>query len=175
MCVILIGKITPELHKKAVQQNPQGFSLFTKQQGLIKAPNKAQVRESFNFFGVYHYRIASSGRISNSNIHPFAVCNGKWLLYHNGVLGSGKGNLSDTAALAQTLKHATLRAVETTLQALSTRQRFALVSKSNPQNFRLYGDWVADAGVLMSHTMYSYTDPAWKMQSTAVRRRYDEK
>ena len=89
MCVILVGEINSSLHKQAAEQNRDGFSLFNEQFGLVKAPTKAQVEASFGKFGIWHYRIGTSGRMDVYNVHPFPVCKGKYLLYHNGVLGSG--------------------------------------------------------------------------------------
>lgn len=157
MCVILIGKIGKKLHNQAKAQNPHGFSLFTQEQGLIKSPTEEQVKEAVNQFGIWHYRIRSSGAVDKNNIHPFPVAEGKWYLYHNGVLGEGTVSLSDTACLAKTLYNVSVGAVDSTLKALSNGQRFALVSTKNPHNFRLYGDWKVESGILMSHKMYTYS------------------
>lgn len=124
MCIILVGNITREQHRQAELSNRDGFSLFNEEFGLVKAPSKRQVEESLNKFGIWHYRIGTSGKIDASNIHPFRVCRGKYLLYHNGVLGDGKGSLSDTAALAQTLYDAPLRTIRTVLESLKSGQRF---------------------------------------------------
>ena len=92
--------------------------------------------------------------MDETGIHPFKVCKGEYLLYHNGVLGNGKGNLSDTAALAKTLYNMPIGTIVSTLQALSEGQRFVLVSAKNPRNFKLFGKWVVDGGVIMSHDLY---------------------
>lgn len=154
MCIILVGNITKEQHLQAQATNRDGFSLYNDKFGLVKAPTKQQVEKSLNTFGIWHYRIGTSGKKDISNIHPFEVSKGKYYLYHNGVLGNGKGNLSDTAALAQTLYDAPIKTVVSTLKALSTGQRFLLVSAKDPRNFRLFGNWVVDGGVIMSHDLY---------------------
>lgn len=156
MCIILIGKIGRSIHDQAVAQNPHGFSLFTEEFGLIKAPTKAQVEKAVNQFGIWHYRIASSGGVSKDNIHPFKVADGKALLYHNGVLGDGTATMSDTACLAKTLEHCSVATCKSVLKSLSGNQRFVLADASNPHNFQLFGDWVVDKGILMSHKLYSY-------------------
>lgn len=154
MCVILVGKINEELHEAAKTQNRDGFSLFTKEQGLIKNPDKEQVKRALGQFGIWHYRIKSSGKVNEDNIHPFKVAGGAYYLYHNGVLGPGTDKFSDTACLAKTLYYVPVRTVMTVLESLKVGQRFCLANSKNPHEFYLYGDWKADKGVLMSHTMY---------------------
>lgn len=153
MCVILIGRITESQHRLAVQQNGDGFSLFTEAQGLIKSPTRRQVEEALGKWGIWHYRIATSGSVDEFNIHPFRVCGSKYLLYHNGVLGSGLGQMSDTHALASTLQFVSLETAKTVLESLSDGNRFVLVDAQNPKKFFLFGKWAADAGVLMSHKL----------------------
>lgn len=154
MCVILVGSITKEQHKLALAQNPDGFSLFTEEAGLVKSPSKTIVDRSIGKFGIWHYRIGTSGKMDSTNIHPFEICGGKYLLYHNGILGDGLGDLSDTAALANTLKNASYMTAKSVLASLSKGQRFLVVDAFDPIKYLLYGDWVASAGVLMSHRMY---------------------
>lgn len=154
MCVILIGKIGETLHEAAKAQNKDGFSLFTTEQGLIKNPTPEQVKKAVNQFGIWHYRIRSSGEVSEENIHPFKVAGGAYLLYHNGVLGLGTSKHSDTACLAKTLYYTPVKTVMSVLESLKAGQRFCLANSLNPHQFYLYGDWKVDKGVLMSHTMY---------------------
>lgn len=162
MCVILVGRVTKELHETAKEQNKDGFSLFTKKLGLIKNPTDSQVKQALNDFGIWHYRIASSGKVDADNIHPFKVCGGAYLLYHNGVLGEGTVTMSDTACLAKTLYFAPLATAQSVLTALSSGQRLCLVNAKNPFEYYLYGDWKVDKGVLMSHEMYSTSSYYYK-------------
>lgn len=160
MCVILIGRINEALHELALQRNGDGFSVFTAEEGLIKAPTPAQVERAFDTFAIWHYRLATSGNVGESNIHPFPICHGEYLLYHNGVLGDGVGELSDTAALAKLLYDVDLEVAMPVVESLSRGNRFLIASATDPKNFRVFGDWEFDAGVLMSHKMYKY--PAYK-------------
>ena len=155
MCVILVGRIGKKLHDQARTQNPDGFSLFTKAQGLIKAPNAVQVSKALHDFGIWHYRIRSSGKVDKNNIHPFPVAGGRAYLYHNGVLGSGKDDMSDTAALAETLMDANIETVKSVLRSLSQSQRFLLADAEDPRKYLIFGEWKVEGGVLMSHKMYS--------------------
>lgn len=166
MCIILIGKIGKKLHETAKSQNPDGFSLFTQEQGLIKSPTDEQVKQAVGQFGIWHYRIRSSGAVDQNNIHPFPVAKGKWYLYHNGVLGEGTVQMSDTACLAKTLYDAPVGTVDSVLKSLSNGQRFCLADAKNPLNFRLYGDWKVEKGILMSHKMY-YSNYYYSKLSTA--------
>lgn len=160
MCVILVGKIGMDLHKKAKAQNPDGFSCFTKELGLIKAPTEEQVKEAVSLWGIWHYRIRSSGKVSSENIHPFKVAHGATLLYHNGVLGEGTAQYSDTNCLARTLYNCSIETVKSVLQSLQDGQRFLLADSKDPTSFRLFGKWHVHQGILMSHknlvNSYSY-------------------
>lgn len=157
MCVILIGRITKAQHQTALRQNGDGFSLFTEKQGLIKQPTDKEVAKAIGDWGIWHYRIGTSGVKSTLNVHPFIICGGKYLLYHNGVLGSGKGELSDTHALAKTLYDVGLESAKTIISTLAgPTNRFAVVSIKDPHELYLYGKWEADEGIIMSHKLYSY-------------------
>lgn len=156
MCIILIGEVTKEQHELALAQNRDGFSLFTQEQGLVKKPSNAQVQRALGEFGIWHYRIGTSGRISAQdtyNIHPFVICKGKYLLYHNGILGEGLGKMSDTHALAETLAEVSVTTARSVLASLAHGSRFVLADAKDPRKFELFGEWVCDAGVLMSHRL----------------------
>lgn len=176
MCIILIGNITRAQYKNALLENPDGFSLYTKELGLIKAPTKKEVDKAIGQFGIWHFRIATSGtKVTTDpyNIHPFAICNGEYYLYHNGVLGSGLGNKSDTHALADLLSSASLETAKTVVKSLSQSNRFVIANAhNNPEEYYLFGEWVCESGVLMSHKMYTYksfkyTSNIWEDNSLA--------
>lgn len=168
MCVILIGEITREQHKLAKEQNPDGFSLFTEKQGLIKQPKEWDVIKAIGEWGIWHYRIGTSGSKIDLNVHPFKICGDKYLLYHNGVLGEGKGILSDTHALAKTLKNVSLSSAQSIIAALAnTSGKFVIVSVRDPHELYIYGKWECDGGVLMSHKLYTYV-PAGKAKTGFV-------
>ena len=157
MCVILIGDVNAKLYEEALAQNPNGCSVFTREYGLIKAPTKEQVMDAIGKFGIWHFRIATSGRIDKANIHPFSICKGRYLLYHNGVLGAGRGAMSDTVALAKTLNEVNLTTARSVVKALAeSRQRFVIADARDPRNFEVFGEWSAESGILMSHKMYDY-------------------
>lgn len=156
MCLILIGKVTKSLHEQALEQNGDGFSLYTEKLGLVKAPTKKQVKAALGKFGIWHYRLATSGKVDKNNIHPFPICGGDYLLYHNGVLGSGLGDKSDTHALADLLMHVDIEVAESVIRSLSATNRFVIASATDPKKFKVFGKWEAEAGVLLSHKLYTY-------------------
>ena len=162
MCIILIGQITKEQFIQAKAQNKDGFSLFTNEAGLIKAPTQDIVDKVIEEkqFGIWHFRIGTSGTINKddtTNIHPFEICGGKYLLYHNGIIGGGDGKRSDTHCLADTLKTASFETAETVIRALSDSNRFVIANAEDVTDYRIYGKWECEAGVLMSHKMYKYS------------------
>lgn len=167
MCVILVGKIGKANHKQAKQQNPDGFSFYTKEQGLIKSPSDEQVEQAVSQWGIWHYRIKSSGPINLDMIHPFKVMGGKAVLYHNGVIGAGTATKSDTALLAESLMDKPKSVVLSVLDSLANGSagRFLLASATDPLKFRTFGKWEWEKGVLMSHKLYSYA--AYSKQTTA--------
>lgn len=180
MCIILIGKITKEMFQTSKATNPDGFSVFSEATGLQKDPSNEVVNQAIGQFGIWHFRIGTSGTINKKdtyNIHPFEVCQGDYLLYHNGILGSGKDKMSDTHALADMLEYTTLETVKTVLQSLSSNNRFVLVNAKNPNEFYIYGEWVADAGVLMSHRLYTprYVSGSWDDDGAYVPYKYRNK
>ncbi len=156
MCVILIGKVDKKLHKQALVQNGDGFSVYSEELGLVKAPTPAQVKKALGKFAIWHYRIATSGVITDINIHPFEICGGDYLLYHNGILGNGLGEKSDTHALADMLYDLDIKVASAIIESLSARSRFVIANAKNPKDFKVYGSWEAESGVLMSHKMYKY-------------------
>ena len=168
MCIILIGKITKNEFNRALNDNKDGFSLFTAEQGLIKDPSDEIVDKVINEkqFGIWHFRIGTSGTINKhdqTNIHPFPICGGKYLLYHNGIIGSGDGKRSDTHCLADELMSVSLETAESVVRALSSGNRFVIVNAQDVNDYRIYGSWECDKGILMSHKMYSYG--SWKTTS----------
>jgi hypothetical protein len=173
MCIILIGKITREQFDQALSENRDGFSLYTKEEGLVKAPTKKIVEKVLKEqqFGIWHFRIGTSGTIDKddpTNIHPFEICGGKYLLYHNGIIGKGDGKRSDTHCLADTLMDATFEtACNVVRNFAGMSNRFVIVNAKDVTDYRIFGNWVSDIGVLMSHTMnyswrrgsYNYSKP----------------
>ena len=78
------------------------------------------------------------------------------MLYHNGVLGSGLGEKSDTHALADMLMHVDIEVATSVIESLSERNKFVIASATDPKRFRVFGKWEAEAGVLLSHKIYTY-------------------
>lgn len=164
MCIILIGKINKQQFGQALAENSDGFSVFSKETGLIKDPDNETVAKVIKnkYFAIWHFRIGTSGIIDKhdtTNIHPFDICGGKYLLYHNGIIGHGDGKRSDTHCLADTLMDATYSAAQNVVKNFAgVSNRFVIVNAEDVTDYKIFGNWVmGDNGVLMSHSMSTYS------------------
>lgn len=72
------------------------------------------------FAALIHFRIATHGDVNKSNCHPFSLCEGRYALVHNGIIGiKPHGKKSDTATFADAVIAPLLRkGVQHTSQAL---------------------------------------------------------
>ncbi len=155
MCVILAGiGIPKDAVEYAKRTNPDGYSVYTDASGLIKNPTakeQAAIYRQKDVMTIYHFRIGTSGVKNPSNVHPFKVCNGKYYLYHNGVLGAGKGKKSDTQCLGDLLADCDFETAKSVLTSLSDNNRFLLVSTGCADEFYTFGKWCFSEGILSSH------------------------
>lgn len=95
---------------------------------------------------VFHFRIATSGKVNAANTQPFSIGEHGWerfpemALAHNGVLYKAKGDKSDTHELALGLHGKTEEEIADILQkaAWVTLSSFALITKGEVRRF---GDW----------------------------------
>jgi predicted glutamine amidotransferase len=132
---------------------------------------------------IIHLRKATAGGISPANCHPFPItgsearlrqvkihCN--MAMVHNGVLGPGEGNLSDTMifvrdVLASPSIHRKLKdpAINELIEAYIHGSRVAILEGNG--TIHLYGDWLRDkkTGLLYSNGHYKPT----KVKSNATR------
>lgn len=142
MCMLFIKENNvklPETHFESLwDYNPDGLAVYnvdkqnlykTLDYGDAKAYLNAHVEDKL----IVHFRMATSGQKTERQLHGFAVC-GDWLLFHNGVLSTFKGNdmLSDTQQLAQMFNDpATGYKVDDLvnyLEAFETASRFLIVN-----------------------------------------------
>jgi hypothetical protein len=133
---------------------------------------------------IYHFRIATSGGISPENCHPFPISakeedlksltlSCKAAFVHNGILGKGSGELSDTQ-----------------LYILNTLSRYGNLKKKLPRIARdtvgsrtailqadgqlwLTGTWIEEDGYHFSNKTFidlgwGYGDFEWDMPDTCV-------
>ena len=120
-----------------------------------------------------HFRIATSGNVDATMCHPFPVTDKihllqasetkvKRCLLHNGILGEGKGALSDTALFIKEKLVPTLRKTmsfnRTLLECLTPyekKNRFLIVD-AKTFDVALFGEWTHDkeTGLYFSNNSY---------------------
>lgn len=187
MCVIVYKKPGLSLPDKGMlaacfDSNPDGAGL------LLRRPDAKQVEihkgfmsfaDFFNFasaavtdadLAVYHFRIATSGGINPGACHPFPVsadaavlktlsCSARYGFAHNGIIGPGSPELSDTMlyikdALAPRLASCPpLAPLRDTIAAETKGSRTVLVDGATGETL-LTGEWIEDGGLLFSNGSY---------------------
>ena len=118
MCLIIInksGKLDKSILIQAAKNNPEGFGLMYAKNGKLLVyrtfiPDNLtrkyfMIRSNFAGIIVMHFRIATSGKLDNSNLHPFLI-DDNLAMMHNGIF-SNLGNKieSDTAELSEILRN----------------------------------------------------------------------
>lgn len=128
---------------------------------LDKTKIKTEYRVAF------HFRIATSGGVSESMCHPFPVSsNAKTLrslktltthaIMHNGVLGPGAKNESDTMMFVKN----TLSKLKNRLFIPETKSLIQSISKGSrllimqPGKFYKTGNWIEENGLYFSNNSY---------------------
>ena len=123
---------------------------------------------------VLHFRVATSGGVNPEMTHPFIVSTQKnmlrctkgvsrFVMAHNGVLGSGKDGLSDTALfvrdkLAPTLSLTRDIEADTVTELMdvhTTSNRFVLQDGQNHVT-RRFGSWHERDGCYFSNTYWAW-------------------
>jgi hypothetical protein len=169
------GWYMPDKEKWQVSKGHMKFSHFWKAfraQGFDKKPNSVPI--------VAHFRIGTSGKREHPDCtHPFPICNDYeqmfWHDYeteniaiHNGVLGLGDGDASDTMVYIKKYVNPMLpylkssRMGEIMGELIQDRSSRWLITKKD--DILMYGDWTEDEGVFYSNDGYEpitvYTAPA---------------
>lgn len=193
MCIICfkdsnIQKPSVETLEECFYNNPHGAGIAIMKKDHIKIKKglmtfsaflKANEEVKDNDTVAYHFRIATSGGINKGLTHPFPVTNNEKILkatvsypkaafIHNGVIGKGTKNLSDTALYVKdTLSHFNTLLSPKALKArltVDTVGSRTIFMDSEKQNVILTGAWVSEKnGLKFSNTsykpkfIYSYT------------------
>ena len=118
---------------------------------------------------IAHFRISTAGDTDQGNTHPFINCSNydimrklefsaKNIVFHNGMIGQGEKNISDTMLhikhyIYPLFSKITKRTIKKIIQKLcDTSSNRWLLTKG--RTLYLFGDWEEDDGVFYSNTTY---------------------
>lgn len=163
MCQIIVGNRVPQdLLTRAAQVNPDGVGVAVRlPSGLWRVHRAMQYRDiakpDNNTCQVWHFRLASRGKVNLRNCQPVAIApglpqglqeeTGEAFLCHNGTLrGLGGPEFSDTVELAQILAQLPREEWEAFLTGLPGR--FALLTR---EGVKLIGHWHRVRGCWVSN------------------------
>ncbi len=147
---------------------------FMTLEALLDALNAAAIQERDTV--IYHFRIATSGGITPANCHPFPVsvnvndlksltiaC--KAAFVHNGVLGKGKKDLSDTQVyiLKKLSRYSNLQGSISKIAKDTAGSRTAILNADG--QLWLTGKWVEKDGYHFSNETYAYPD-GWRLSDS---------
>ena len=180
------------------QANPDGMGIAW----LPKGQKQVQIYKGFFNFDTFwekleslyiyksdilalHFRIATSGNVDATMCHPFPVTDKvhllqaseakvKRCLLHNGILGEGKGALSDTAVFIREKLVPAIR--KTSSFNLALHECFTPYESSNriltidaeTKEVALLGKWIQDreTGLYFSNSSYQGTFYEWEDQES---------
>ncbi len=136
--------------ENAARINPHGLGIFWADTGKIKYYNSNQWRILYTKRPyIAHFRLATVGKVSPENCHPFKVKNGVYLFQNGTVKGMGNEQKTDTQELAELLKDVKQERWQDLLKLFNCR--FAIVNTHN-KTFQLYNlnDWHERSGIMYS-------------------------
>lgn len=127
-----------------------------------------------------HFRIRTSGNTDAHMCHPFPVSQHRndlrdldiyapTALLHNGIIGAGEGELSDTAVFVRDIlahdfvQHHLLNGCEKALsyiEDMTSTSRLCILN--NDGRYFLTGDWVEEDGLMYSNKTYKYDYSSWR-------------
>lgn len=155
--------VLPENSSKVYMQ--KGFMTF---EGLMAALNDLNLKKTD--IVAYHFRIATSGGINPSMCHPFPVSkaaeqmmilkgSAKRVFMHNGIIGPGKGNLSDTAlyVLGDLSRKRKLADHQEEIARETTGSR--TLTFDAEEGILMTGSWTQENGLYLSNTHFKWSSP----------------
>ena len=119
----------------------------------------------------FHFRIGTSGEIEPALTHPFPISNDvkllrstvyktSQLLFHNGILGKGEKNLSDTMVYIKKILYPVrdilnMKQIKTLITESSIGSRLLIFDNGR---IDLYGNWITEekTGIKFSNSTYKY-------------------
>jgi predicted glutamine amidotransferase len=162
MCLIVRGRVSNLLKLDldiAENRNPDGYGIHTSDNLFFSFDFPAFYASELlqnlpgDTVATIHFRLATHGKVTKQNAHPFAVGNGVFLM-HNGVLRGDqydcpKGKHSDTALLAKSLIPMEHQHRCKLLHSLAYNNRFCLL---NGNQWKKFGTWQYDASTKTWHS-----------------------
>lgn len=141
--------------------------------GFFSFDSFYQVVKSLNIgtddISVYHFRIATSGLIDSGNCHPFPISNivkdltatyieTDKAFVHNGVIGKGKGKLSDTMVYVKDklfpMRHSlSTKKAQKKIEKDTVGSRTITIDTAT-NTILLTGEWIDNDGILYSNSTY---------------------
>ena len=99
---------------------------------------------------ICHFRYATSGDINYQQLHGFDICENNYLLFHNGVLKTFKGDLylSDTQQLADYFSDKSINFAINYLEKFEKTSRFLIYNRKTGEVIKPWcAPWVGDVPV----------------------------
>jgi len=185
MCIILYKPANANFPaistiKTCFENNPDGAGLliFENQKAKIEKGlmtfndlKKALKRNKLNndsHFAI-HFRIATSGKVNQKNCHPFPISSNEKALQklngvtsqaimHNGVIGKGEGNLSDTQVFTRDTLNLLSpyfhdECIRDHIENLLGSDRMLIFSDGK---IYLLNHWIIDQGIYYSNDSFEY-------------------
>lgn len=176
MCIIAIkpvgARITSHQVKEAAAYNSDGFGMAI-WDGRTWEVRKCLDAEMFGHWivdvgtrllVVCHWRAATSGPKTVSQVHPFPVLNGRGLLFHNGILTTlGNDQESDTQAFAKAVYRLNYDELTTILRLVPGR--FVLCC-DNGQVVKCGAPWVEYKRVTWNQLPGALWPTRWRSRKT---------
>ena len=107
---------------------------------------------------ICHFRYATSGDLDYHQLHGFNICNNEYLLFHNGVLKTFKGDVyfSDTQQLSNYFSNKTIDFVIDYLENFEKTSRFLIYNKKTGEVIKpCCAPWVGDVPVNNGYINFS--------------------
>ncbi len=146
--------------------------------GLLAALDASAIQDRDTV--IYHFRIATSGGITPANCHPFPISGNlndlksltvkcKTAFVHNGILGKGSGDLSDTQLyILKTLsRYGNIKSNLPKIRKDTVGSRTAILNADG--QLWLTGTWVEEDAYHFSNRTFTdlgWYDFAWDMPDT---------
>ena len=166
MCMLFVKPENVTLPAKYIENlwlnNSDGLSVLNTKTGkLFKTLDK---KDAFKMLVnatdelICHFRYATSGGINYHQLHGFDICDNDFLLFHNGILKTFKGDgyLSDTQQLANYFSYKNIDFVIDYLETYEKTSRFLIYNKKTGEVIKpCCAPWAGDVKVNNGYINFS--------------------